>query len=89
MKAPVTWLGTFEAGQASAELRGDIFHSFHCESAWLLQWWRQQASRVPAWATIVKTFLTIQPSSAAAERAFSRLEHLYIHHNDQAIKSFL
>ena len=36
-----------------------------------LVWWKQNASSLPAWATSVKKELATQPSSAAAERAFS------------------
>ncbi len=38
-----------------------------------LAWWKQHASNLPNWANAVKQVVLVQPSSAAAERAFSIL----------------
>ena len=36
-------------------------------------WWRQNEDNLPHWAGVLKTVLLVQPSSAAAVRAFSLL----------------
>ena len=74
------------ASQAAAQARGDDFNAFSAECEWVLQRWQQQASLLPAWASLVRTVLTIQPSSAAAERAFSLLEYLYSPHRTSALE---
>ena len=38
-----------------------------------LEWWKLNATDLPLWSNAVKKVLTIQPSSAAAERVFSLL----------------
>ena len=38
-----------------------------------VDWWRQNEDNLPHWAGAVKMVLPVQPSSAAAVRAFSLL----------------
>ena len=38
-----------------------------------VKWWCQHVERRPCWSAAVKQVLLLQPSSAAAERAFSLL----------------
>ncbi len=41
------------------------------------EWWRRHATLLPAWAAAAKKVLVTQPSSAAAERAFSLLNSMF------------
>ena len=66
-----------EVRENDAVAAGVVFNRFACESDWLMPWWRQHTDRLPTWTRLLKILLTLQPSSAAAERAFSLLEHLY------------
>ena len=40
----------------------------------ILQWWNQNESALPCWATAARKVLLVQPSSAASERVFSLLK---------------
>ena len=42
-----------------------------------LEWWKQHATLLPAWAAAAKKVLVAQPPSAAAERAFSILNSTF------------
>ena len=43
----------------------------------ILTFWKNHASSLPHWAMAASKVLVVQPSSAAAERVFSLLKHLF------------
>ena len=43
----------------------------------VLTWWKRHEHDLPNWSTICRSILTIQPSSASAERVFSVLQTLF------------
>ena len=49
-----------------------------------LEWWKVNASALPAWSVAAKKILVLQPSSAAAERVFSLLNNSF---NEQQYNS--
>ena len=51
--------------------------------------WKQHASSLPAWATAAKKVLVAQPSSAAAERAFSILNSTFKDNQDNSLKDYI
>ena len=54
-----------------------------------LSWWKQHSSDLPNWATAARLVLLIQPSSAAAERAFSILSALFGDCQDCALQDYV
>ena len=44
----------------------------------ILTFWKNHASSLPHWAMAASKVLVVQPSSAAAERVFSLLKHLFV-----------
>ncbi len=43
----------------------------------ICKWWQNHQDDLPAWATVCKLVLLVQPSSAAAERVFSLLQNYF------------
>ena len=53
-----------------------------------LEWWKQHATLLPAWAAAAKKVLVAQPSSAAAEQAFSLL-NTFGNKQDNSLKDYI
>ena len=54
-----------------------------------LAWWAAHSDTPPHWAGVVKKLLVIQPSSASAERVFSRLKNAFNAQQDNALEDYL
>ena len=54
-----------------------------------VKWWCQHVERLPRWSAAVKQVLLVQPSSAAAERAFSLLSAAFSDQQDSALADYL
>ena len=54
-----------------------------------LEWWKQHATLLPAWAAAAKKVLVAQPSSAAAERVFSLLNTMFGDRQDNSLKDYI
>lgn len=54
-----------------------------------VKWWCQHVERLPPWSAAVKQVLLVQPSSAAAERAFSLLSVAFSDQQDSALADYL
>lgn len=54
-----------------------------------VQWWKTNATVLPAWSAAAKKVLTTQPSSAAAERAFSLLNSTFSDKQDNSLKDYI
>ena len=54
-----------------------------------LDWWKQSAVVLPHWATIARKVLAVQPSSAAAERAFSLLNSGFSDQQDNSLQDYI
>ena len=54
-----------------------------------VEWWKVHEERLPNWSSAVKKVLLVQPSSAAAERAFSLLSASFHEHAARAAVHFL
>ena len=54
-----------------------------------LNWWKEYASSLAAWATAAKKVLVAQPSSAALERAFSILNSTFKHNEDNSLQDYV
>ena len=55
----------------------------------LLQWWKSQELLLPHWATIAKSILAVQPSSAVVERAFSLLNSGFNDQQEQSLQDYI
>ena len=53
-----------------------------------LEWWKLNATALPYWSNATKKILTIQPSSAAAERTFSLLNSGFGDLQGNALKDY-
>ena len=54
-----------------------------------VKWWCQHVERLPRWSAAVKQVLLVQPSSAAAERAFSQFSAAFSDQQDRALADYL
>ena len=45
-------------------------------------WWKSVARELPAWSSAIQKLVVVQPSSAAAERAFSMLTTMFGEQHD-------
>ena len=54
-----------------------------------LEWWKLNAVALPCWSKAVKKVLTIQPSSAAAERVFSLLNSGFGDLQENSLKDYM
>ena len=54
-----------------------------------VEWWRKNATLLPAWAAAAKKVLAVQPSSGAAERAFSLLNSTFSDQQDNSLKDYI
>ena len=54
-----------------------------------LTWWPAHKESLPNWASLVKTLLLIQPSSASAERAFSLLANAFGPQQETVLQDYL
>ena len=54
-----------------------------------VKWWCQDVERLPHWSAAVKQVLLVQPSSSAAERAFSLLSAALSDQLDSALADYL
>ena len=54
-----------------------------------VEWWRKNATLLPAWAAAAKKVLAVQPSSGAAERAFSLLNSNFSDQQDNSLKDYI
>ena len=55
----------------------------------VLQWWKSQELLLPHWATIAKSILAVQPSSAAVERAFSLFNSGFNDQQEQSLQDYI
>ena len=49
-------------------------------------WWKSHAMELPKWANAFRLVLLVQPSSAAAERVFSILQHFTAQQQEDYLK---
>jgi len=54
-----------------------------------LLWWKQHSSDLPNWTTAACLVFLVQPSSAAAERAFSILKQCFNHTQQSALQDLV
>ena len=54
-----------------------------------VKWWCQHVERLPRWSAAVKQVPLVQPSSAAAERAFSLLSAAFSDQQDSSMADYL
>ncbi|CAB4040917.1 DNA-directed primase polymerase, partial [Paramuricea clavata] len=54
-----------------------------------VEWWKHHAEQLPNWSSAVKKVLLVQPSSAAAERAFSILNASFNDQQHHALSDYL
>jgi hypothetical protein len=54
-----------------------------------LEWWRKHEDTLPNWASACKTTLLVQPSSAAAERAFSILSNCFSKKQTHSLQDYI
>ena len=55
----------------------------------ILFWWKQHASILPNWASAAQQIALIQPSSGAAERAFSVLNNSFASNQDNSLSDYV
>ena len=55
----------------------------------VLQWWKESAKGIPAWAGAAKKVLVVQPSSGAAKRVFSILNNTFSDQQDKALQDYI
>ena len=54
-----------------------------------LEWWRRNGEDIPHWSAAARTVLLVQPSSAAAERAFSLLKASFHEQQDNSLQDYI
>ena len=54
-----------------------------------VEWWKVHKERLPNWSSAVKKVLFVQPSSAAAERAFSLFSASFHEQQESALSDYL
>ena len=54
-----------------------------------LEWWKQNASELPSWASAARKVLIVQPSSAASERIFSLLKSSFGDQQDASLQDYI
>ena len=54
-----------------------------------LDWWKQNGSALPSWASAARKILLIQPSSATAERVFSLLNCSFGEQQDNSLQDYI
>ena len=54
-----------------------------------LEWWKQNATTLPKWSSAAAKILLLQPSSAAAERAFSLLKASFGEQQESALQDYI
>ena len=54
-----------------------------------LEWWKKHEKSIPNWASACKSTLLIQPSSGAAERAFSILSNCFTNKQTQSLQDYI
>jgi hypothetical protein len=52
-------------------------------------WWQANAGNIPAWAEFARLVFTTTPSSAAAERVFSRLRRTFQKTQEHALEGLV
>lgn len=52
-------------------------------------WWKSVARELPAWSSAIQKLVVVQPSSAAAERAFSMLTTMFGEQQHDALKDYI
>ena len=52
-------------------------------------WWKSHEHELPNWANALQLLLLVQPSSAAAERAFSLLENSFNHQQRSSLEDYI
>ncbi len=55
----------------------------------IMEWWKRNSDSLPHWAAAARKVLTIQPSSAAAERVFSLLTNSFFCRQEQALEVYV
>ena len=55
----------------------------------VLEFWREQGSKMKAWRKAARIVLAIPPTSAASERVFSLLEDMFGHRNDAGLADLI
>ena len=54
-----------------------------------LAWWKRHESQLPHLASVCKTILLVQPSSAAAERVFSLLQNSFCERQQNSLQDYI
>ena len=54
-----------------------------------LEWWRRNGEEIPNWSVAAHNVLLVQPSSAAAERAFSLLKASFHEQQDNSLQDYI
>ena len=52
-------------------------------------WWKSVAQELPAWSSAMQKLVVVQPSSAAAERAFSMLTTTFGEQQHDALEDYI
>ena len=52
-------------------------------------WWKSVARELPAWSSAIQKLVVVQPSSAAAERAFSMLTTMFGEQQHDALEDYI
>jgi len=54
-----------------------------------LEWWRRHEETIPNWASACKMIVLVQPSSGAAERAFSILSNSFSNRQTHSLQDYI
>ena len=54
-----------------------------------LEWWKRNSSTLPNWSSTAKKVCLIHPSSASAERVFSRLSRTFGDQQDNSLEDYI
>ena len=52
-------------------------------------WWQRNSEILPNWSSACKSLMLIQPSSAAAEHAFSILSNSFTNRQEHSLKDYI
>ena len=52
-------------------------------------WWKSVARELPAWSSAIQKLVVVQPSSTAAERAFSMLTTMFVEQQHDALEDYI
>ena len=55
----------------------------------VLNWWRRHENDLPTWSCVCRSILTVQPSSASAERVFSILQRSFSDSQQSSLEDYI